>query len=90
MIPDRTLDTPLSLHPTACQIHSLSGQARMWRLRENRTRPPAPAMTELPEAFCCSSAQSGGLVMAVIQNAGATQGGESLPSPSTDPETHPL
>lgn len=88
MNPDRTLDTPLSLHPTACQIQSLSDQARMWPLRENRTRPPAPATTELPEASCCSSAQSGGLVMAVIRNAGATQGGVSLPSPSTDLETH--
>lgn len=42
--------SPLSLHPTACQIQSLSDQARMWPLRENRTRPPAPATTELPEA----------------------------------------
>ncbi len=42
--------SPLSLHPTTCQIHSLCAQARMWPLQENRTRPPAPARTALPEA----------------------------------------
>lgn len=37
---------------------------------------------------CCSSAQSGGLVMAVIQNVEVEQVGDSLPCPSIDPVTH--
>lgn len=90
MNPDRTLHTPFSVDPTACQIQSLSDQARKWPLQESHMRPPAPAVTELPEASCCSSAQSGGPVMAIIRNAGAAQAGDSPLSLNTDPETHSL